>query len=463
VSYWRALSAIVLVLAGAACGPSGEAVVPPSPDASGMEPQVVELFVATRAAVLERPGEAERWGRLGAAFDVHGLFAEAEACYRRARELDPDDFRWAYFLAIVRDVAGAGPDELIGAFRDAVALRSDYPQAHFRLGYALGLRGEVAEAEAAYRRAIELDPKLAMAQRDLGQLLLARGEVRQAVEVLLVAAELAPWDGAIFSTLAQAFERAGHAELAATAAARATRLEPANDIRDPELQYVSELGRSSMHWVARVRKQIDAEEFARAMESLEQLREIRPDDAHTFYLLGAVKTRLNQDDAALAALSRAVELDPDHLEARLEIARVLARRGSRPEALEHYRRARELAPSNTLVLLALAQALSESGDDAAATEIYLELEALGAHDARTSSNWGNALSRLGRDDEAVARFEAALTLDPRYANAHYNLALVLERLGRRADALAHYEEAVRIEPGHVAASSVERLRSADPS
>ena len=450
--HFAALLLGTLCIAGCATGEQ-----PPTFDADGMEPQVVELLESARAEVLESPDDAETWGRLGAAYDVHGLFDAAETCYLRAREADPTDFRWAYFLAIVRDVAGAQPDELVALFRTAAELRPDYAQAHFRLGYALGLRGANEEAEHAYRRAIELDPSLAMAQRDLAQLLLARGETRQAVEVLLAAAELAPWDGAIFSTLAQAFERAGNSPLAAKAAARASRLEPATEIRDPELSYVAELGRSSMHWVARTRKQIDAEDFERAMESLEQLRRIRPDDAHTLYLLGAVQSRRSQPTEALASLSRAVELDPSHIEARQEIALLLSGGGSFPEAAGHLAHARSLEPDNVVVLVSLAQTLAQAGDDAGAANVYADLVRLRAHDARTLSNWGNALSRIGRDEEAVQRFEEALRMAPDYANAHYNLALVLERLGRSDEAIAHHREAVRIEPRHPAAAELERL------
>jgi tetratricopeptide (TPR) repeat protein len=436
-------------LLSSACS-SGEG--PPDFDAEGMEPQVVELLSSARADVQAEPANAEKWGRLGAAFDVHGLFDEAERCYRKARELDPDAFRWAYFLAIVRDVQGADPDELVALFRTAVELRPDYAQAQFRLGYALGLRGATDEAEAAYREAIRLDPNLAMAQRDLAQLLLARGEVRPAVEVLLAAAEIAPWDGAIFSTLAQGFERAGNPELAAKAAARASRLEPATEIRDPELAYVAELGCSSMHWVTRARRQIDAEDFDGALESLEQLRRILPDDAQTFYLSGAIQWRMAQRQEALASLARAVELDPNHVEARREYARVLAAENRMDEAAAQLESARALEPDNVGILLTLAQTLAQGDDDAGAEAVYADLDRLDAHDARTLSNWGNVLGRLGRDEEALAKLQLALLFAPDFANAHFNVALVLERLGRTDEAVEHLREAVRLEPGHTAAA-----------
>ena len=36
----------------------------------------------------------------------------AETCYRRALALEPEEFRWVYLLAIVREIQGAEIEEL---------------------------------------------------------------------------------------------------------------------------------------------------------------------------------------------------------------------------------------------------------------------------------------------------------------------------------------------------------------
>jgi len=431
---------------------------PPAPDVSQMEPKVAQVLEDSRHAVLREPESAESWGKLGAVFDVHGLFEEAETCYRRARGLAPDDFRWAYFLAIVRDVRGAEAEELVRLFGEAIDLRPDYAPAHFRSGYALSLRGALDEAEQAYRKAIAIDAQLALAHRDLGSVMLARGEPRAALEPLLRAAELAPRDGSVYSTLAQVFRQTGQDDAAVEAANRASLFEPINDIQDPVAAYVATQGTSSMHWVARARKQIDAGDYARALVSLRVLREILPDDAHTFYLTGSALARLGRGGEAEIELVRALELDPDHAEAHVELGRLYEAGGRLDAARSHYLDAQALGIRDPGLLVSLAQVLSRSGDDHAAVEIYEKLDPGGASSAPVQSNWGNALMRLQRNEAAVERFRVAIGLDPRYANAHFNMGVVLERLGRPDEALTHYEAAARISPGHAAEQHANRLR-----
>ncbi len=458
------VSLLVVVLAGCSTDRSTDRVEGlPDPDVSQMEPMVVQLLEESRQALLLEPDSAERWGKLGAVLDVHGLFEEAETCYRQARRLAPEDFRWAYFLAIVRDVRGADAQELVTLFEEAIALRPEYAPAHFRSGYALSMRGAHDEAEQAYRQALSLDPQLALAHRDLGAVLLARGEPRAAVAPLLRAAELAPRDGSVYSTLARVFRQIGEDDAAAEAAERAALFEPINDIRDPVASFVAKLGTSSMHWVARARRQIDAGDYPRAMESLETMREILPDHAHTYYLLGTVLIRLDRRGEAEGQLARALELDADHLEAHVELGRLYEAQGRLDAARSRYRRAQALGTQDPGVLVSLAQVLSRSGDDRAAVGIYEELDRSAVLSAPVQSNWGNALMRLQRFDEAVERFREAIRIDPQYANAHFNIGVAMEQLGRPDEALAHYDSAARISPGHVAEQHANRLRGSPSS
>ena len=388
----------------------------PDPDLHGMEPRVAELLQRLRDELVEDPANAAPWGALGAAYHAHGLHDDAEACYRRAGDLDDGDFRWAYLLAIVREVNGARVEELIERFDSAAGLRADYAPLFERSGLALSKRGDFPSAREALERAIELDPDSPLPHRALGQVLLALDDARGALAHLERARELAPNDGAVYSSLAQAELRLGNPDRARRAADRARALKVSHSVRDPLLaQEVYALGASAAYGFSRGLALIRRGEFGAAVDELLPVAEVKPDDFDVRFLLGMALLRDGRGDAALGHLLAAVELKPDHAAARMELARLQESRHD-PSAASHYRQAAQSAPR----------------------DIRVWIEA------------GTALGRLGQYDPAEALLRDAVRLAPRNADAHYRLGELLQVLGRNADARKHYAAAVGIDPGHAA-------------
>src|SRR5262249_54570743 len=74
--------------------------------------------------------------------------------------------------------------EAIAAFREAIRLKKDYPEAHSNLGTALMHKGMVGEAIAAYREAIRLRKGFPEPHCNLGLALMKTGQYRAAVQAL---------------------------------------------------------------------------------------------------------------------------------------------------------------------------------------------------------------------------------------------------------------------------------------
>ena len=72
-------------------------------------------------------------------------------------------------------------DEAIGYLREAVRL-SDYPTAHYSLGYALASKGEWAGAVVSFRAAIRTRPNYPQAHSNLAVSLSALGKTEEAIE-----------------------------------------------------------------------------------------------------------------------------------------------------------------------------------------------------------------------------------------------------------------------------------------
>ena len=156
---------------------------------------------------------------------VHGKFAEAEARWRRAAQLEPTDreSRAALIQWLSRQARWS---EAIPLGRELCELEPDQPQAWTSLGHLLAKEGQTSEAEAAFLRAVQLAPQQAEAYAALAELHVAPG--RSAAEALPFAQQavaLAPTAHHHF-LLATAHWRAGDAASARAALEQAIRLNP---------------------------------------------------------------------------------------------------------------------------------------------------------------------------------------------------------------------------------------------
>jgi Tfp pilus assembly protein PilF len=77
--------------------------------------------------------------------------------------------------------AGEGRDaEAAKAFRQALSIKPDWPEAHSLLGSALAQAGDYREAEAELRKAVALKPDYAEGWNFLGEFLMKRGKEAEA-------------------------------------------------------------------------------------------------------------------------------------------------------------------------------------------------------------------------------------------------------------------------------------------
>jgi tetratricopeptide (TPR) repeat protein len=123
------------------------------------------LAAQAEAASLPAP----TWLLLGDALAKAGALPDAVRVLRRGQQRHPGDFWVNHQLALyLSQMNPPRLDEAIGFFRAALALRSQSPAVHVRLGAALADKGLPDQAIAAYRQAIRLDKDFAPAHYHLG-------------------------------------------------------------------------------------------------------------------------------------------------------------------------------------------------------------------------------------------------------------------------------------------------------
>jgi eukaryotic-like serine/threonine-protein kinase len=105
---------------------------------------------------------------------------KARALLREAQQRHPGDFYINYLLG--HFLLPERPQEAVGYFRAAVAIRPSSDQAHTMLGRVLRDTGDADGATAAFRKAVALNPNRA-GPKDLARALAPRGELEEACAV----------------------------------------------------------------------------------------------------------------------------------------------------------------------------------------------------------------------------------------------------------------------------------------
>jgi tetratricopeptide (TPR) repeat protein len=140
-------------------------------------PRTDEAIRYYTSALAVRP-IAIAYVNLGAVLCDHARrYPEAEAAFRRAIELQPENATAHYNLGVALGHQHR-PAEAEAAYRTAIELRPDFAIAYRSLGNNLRQQNRLAEAEAAFRKAVELKPDLADVHNNLGIIL--RGQWRLA-------------------------------------------------------------------------------------------------------------------------------------------------------------------------------------------------------------------------------------------------------------------------------------------
>jgi Flp pilus assembly protein TadD len=107
-------------------------------------------------------------------------------------------------------------EEAESALRAELRVQPHDTQTRYRLAVVLDLARKPTESVAQLVQVLEERPSFANARYLLGKIRLADGEVEEATQHLEAAAALSPEDANICYQLAQAYQRSGRRELAAT-------------------------------------------------------------------------------------------------------------------------------------------------------------------------------------------------------------------------------------------------------
>jgi tetratricopeptide (TPR) repeat protein len=384
----------------------------PSVSVEAMEPAVGQQLREVRRRLDEAltAGRADSaiFGAAGSYYHAYDLTAAAEACYRNAQLLKPDEVRWPYLLAVLYEQAGRF-SEAADSLERVLALPEKYYPALIRMANVALALERVDRAAASLAAAEKHAPGDSAFLAAVGHLAMARGRPQEAVVAFTGALAARPEATRLHYSLAMAYRALGQSDEARTHAA----LAGGTGVRaqDPILDAVLSLREGESAFIDQGLRAFRAGDFASAVTAFQRAVDASGGrNTGALVNLSASESKLGRFDAALGHLDQAFVIAPND-------PAVLFNRGS---LLVHVGRPQDAEP--------LFRRLAETTPTDMAARIL----------------WARTLLALDRPSDALSVIEALTSVQPAQCGELRNLLMGAE---------------ARVDPGTVtrARAAVERL------
>jgi tetratricopeptide (TPR) repeat protein len=350
-------------------------------------------------------------------------------------------------------------------FRRALQLDSSSLVAHRNLASALVAQNKREAAIEEYKELVKLAPRDSSAEVELARLHLAHGEFAESLSDLDgIPKEKFPLDA--IPAKAASLLGLGRREEAAALIPRAK--------QSPRL--AAEL--------AEVFLEANVPQYATELIDA-ALAGSHPASARLYYLKGRALQASGNSPAALSNLRQALSRDPKSVDTLVAMAAIEASRNEHASALGLLKRAYALQPGSPAILRPLvvegikagqyktalhaAQVLADTNPDNL-DDLYLAAAAmLEGQDYATASSifekyvlqrpedskglLGLGIAQLAQQHypEATKALERSLEIDPKLADAEYQLGIVADHKGAPPEAMQHFDRAIRLQPQHAKA------------
>ena len=415
----RTLAALLAGIALGGCFDDPSMRLPVVP---GGAPDLTAALQTLHDAASASPDDAEQRGRLAMAYDVNSFEQRAIVVYGQAAVLDPDEFNWPYFRALLQARVDTDYQGALSSLDAAIAIDDGYVPAWLSRGEWLRVLERLDEARTAYRRAADLGAG-APAVIGLARLLMDADRFDEAVAMLEPLNAETP-DPRIEAQLARAYRGLGRDDDARIAAARAGAAQSAMEWLDPRLAqrapYIAGFRNRLLHAqnLIQVGRQQDALTIA------EELTAERPGDVAAINTLVWANAALDRLDAVQSTLREALAQHPEEPRLHQMMANAYLEQGDVANARRHLEKIIAFAPENARALEELGWLVARQGETEQGIALLERALESGAREPK------HLLYRLGLLDGAAGRWHQAAERfrDAGRADAAFTMAFV--HLGR---------------------------------
>lgn len=436
-----AVSRLALCAALLIAGCHQEVAAPVLPDLSAADERLRTFLVRLHAGAVGAPESAELRGRLAMAYDVNEFDQAAIVSYEQTESLDPTNFSWPYYRALLLGKGGDFPRALAALDR-AEAIDKTYVPLWLWRGEWLRELRRLQEANEAYDRA-DAAGAHSLAQAGRAQILLDQDQAADALAILEPLNKEHPHPHHE-RMLGQTYRMLGRAEDARIAMARGRDAAPLRWF-DPRLekrrQYIEGYSGRLRYAQALVRGGQPQD----ALRVIEPLREAHATDPALVGTLAWAYNAGDQTDHALEVLKAALAANPEHARYHRHLANVYQKRGDKKRQRQHLSLLLQANIADPWVHKELALLATQEGRYDEAIASY---DAALRHGAASPANMHHAVGLIEgkreRWDAAIARFEKVVAIDESFTIGYIYLGRCLAEAGRFDEARERFAWAEKL-------------------
>ena len=398
------------------------------PAVPGGAPDLTAALQTLHDAAAAKPHDPEHRGRLAMAYDVNGFEPRAIAVYRQAAILEPAEFNWPYFRALLQARVDTDYEGALASLDAAMAIEDGYVPAWLSRGEWLRVLGRYDEARTAYQRAADLGAG-APATVGLARLLLDDERFEEAA-ALLEPLNAQSSDPRIDAQLARAYRGLGREDDARIAAARGGTTTSAMQWIDPRLAqrapYIAGFRNRLLH----AQNLIQAGRPLDALAIAEELLAERPVDVDAINTLVWANAALKRFDKVQSILRDSIEQHGEEPRLHQMMANAYLERGDVDNGRRHLEKIIEFAPENARALEELGWLVARQGETEQGIALLERALESGAREPKqVLYRLGLLDGAAGRWQRAAERFRDAGRIDAAFTMAFVHLGRCLAEAG----------------------------------
>jgi tetratricopeptide (TPR) repeat protein len=385
----------------------------------------VEAEACFRGAVLLSPNDAGHHHWLGRSLHRQGRYREGEVRFREAVRLNSGDELNHQWLG----TSLYNQDRFVEAeacLREAILLNPNNAGNHYWLGCSLSGQERYRDAEVRFREAVRLNPGDVFSHHWLGTSLYNQGCFVEAEACLREAVLLNPNNAGHHYWLGRSLSVQGLYSQAELHFQEATRLNPEN---------------SSVHWSSS--RSLPDENLLVSQSWISPENEITSGSSNQYETGKLLHSQGHFIDAEVC-FREAVRLNPNDVGSHHWLGRALSDQLRFVDAEVCFREALRLNPNDAANNWWLGTSLHTQGRFTAAEVYFREAVRLNPNDAGNHHWLGNSLYNQGSFVDATTCFREAVRLDINNELNHFWLGYSLFKQGRFVDADVCFREAVRL-------------------
>lgn len=442
----------------------GNVATVPLPELPDLEKQPASLAKHLRDAdaLARSEGDADAIGALAMAYHADDFSRHAQECYEAAQKLDPSNWRWKYYAALLHEEFG-NTASAIEMLQGVVEENPKLTSAWLRLGRGRFKLNQFAAAETAFRKVIEIEnpppvgkspaggstPLYVHALYELARVAEKQEQWDVAKKVLIEVVQRREDYGPAQRLLDQVLEELGESRPEELVGRQSDSLPVYIPPHDPLVDALVGESHNSTFLMKQVDVAIRTRRHNWAEHLCQQAVRVNESDPDAVGMLASILLNRGQFDEAAPHVQSYLEIGgPEYVMlAMIGKAMIVGNRAKMAEQI--YRDVLQSNPRNATAHVLLSYLLTNRGEHREAIKhcqqaIDIEPQLPFAH-----VNWGNALMALGEIDEAIAHFEAALKIQPNQGSAQAGLGRALFMKGKTEMAVKHLSSAHLRAPGDV--------------